>query len=248
MIFIRRINGVSMIPKLRPGAVVVGSTNGKWQAGSIVFANAYGREVVKRIVKIDGDRVWLEGDNPPVSTDSRQYGSLPKSAIIGVMKYSLPSSTPAPKLRHPKGEYMGWVSAIVIMFFAVVHLFRIDTFVPELQMVFGFNRVVVPLLIIASLIVCAEVFALPFLFRMRLSPLARYISGAFSVLVPLFWLLVSIWTLNQGISTAQLGEFVSLPSTWLLIIVNTIWLIFACLTIWALGYDEKFRGLRLSNR
>lgn len=237
-----------MYPTLRPGSLIVGSTRVIFRVGSVVIANVADREVIKRVAKIDADRVWLEGDNPSASTDSRQYGSIKKSVIIGVMKYTLPLSTPAPKLRHPYGEYMGWAAAIIITLFSVIHLFRIDTFVPELQMVFRFNRTTTPLLIVTCLIVCAEVFSLPFLFRMRLSPLARYVSGALSVLVPLFWLLVSIWTLNQGVSTAQLGEFVALPSTWLLVLANTAWLILGCLTLWALGYDEKFRGLRLSNR
>jgi len=84
-----------------------------------------------------------------------------------------------------------------------------------------------------------EVFAIPFLLRMPLSKLARYFSGAFVVAVPLFWTLVAIWMYGSTYSTAQLGEFVSLPSSSILIIINLLWTVFAYYTVWALGYDNR---------
>ncbi len=235
-----------MLPHLLPGHIIVGSTRSQWQKGDVVIAQVRGREVIKRVRKIRGDRIWLQGDNHAASTDSRQYGSIDKSAILGSMKYSLPSSKPAPKLRHRYGAYMGWAAALILIAFAIIHLFRIDTFIPELQRALGNNRVMT--LMLGSWIVVAEVFALPFLFRMRLSRLAQYISGALSVLAPLFWMLVAIWTINQGVSTAQLGEFHSLPSTWLLVVANALWLVFAYGTIWALGYDETFKGIKFHGK
>lgn len=38
---------------------------------------------IKRVIRIDGDEIWVEGDNKSASTDSRQWGALSSSEIIG---------------------------------------------------------------------------------------------------------------------------------------------------------------------
>jgi hypothetical protein len=39
---------------------------------------------VKRVLRVDPDgRVWVEGDNPFASTDSRTLGPLPADAVSG---------------------------------------------------------------------------------------------------------------------------------------------------------------------
>ncbi|MFZ1812614.1 MAG: S24/S26 family peptidase [Candidatus Saccharimonadales bacterium] len=236
MIYFRRVSGSSMSPALSPGSVVVASSAARYKVADIVVARVGEREVIKRVVKIAGDHVWLAGDNASMSTDSRHYGPVDKRAILGVMKYTLPSSQPAPTLRSKNGATLGWVAAVVMIAFAVIHLFRIDTFVPELSRVLGNDRTLT--LWVASAVVASEVFAVPFLLRMRLSVLAQYVSGALSVLVPLWWCSVAIWTYGSGLSTAQLGEFKALPSSFVLIAFNMLWVIFAYGTIWALGYDH----------
>lgn len=43
------------------------------------------RLAVKRLVRsVDGGEIWVEGDNPLASTDSRSFGSLPASSVVGV--------------------------------------------------------------------------------------------------------------------------------------------------------------------
>lgn len=143
-------------------------------------------------------------------------------------------------LRHRYGAYFGWGSAIIMIVFAVVHLFRVDTFVPELAKALDISRDTAGFA--AGVIVCMEVFALPFLMRMKLSALAQYISGAFSVIVPLVWLLISIWTSGVAVSTAQFGEFRYLESSWWLIAANSVWLGYSLYTLWALGYDSSHRS------
>lgn len=237
MIFFRRVVGGSMMPTLRHGQSVVFVSRRDYKIGEVVCAVVDSREVVKRIVRCDGQRVYLCGDNTGHSTDSRHYGAIDKGAILGSMKYSIPVSQDPPKLRHPRGAVLGWGAAGVMVLFAVVHLIRIDTFVPELSHVLGGNRTVT--LWLASGIVVSEVFAIPFLMRMRLSLLAQYVSGALGVVVPLFWTLVAVWSYGLSASTAQLGEFVSLPSSWLLIVGDLVWLGYAYFTLWALGYDYR---------
>ncbi|MEO5690879.1 MAG: S26 family signal peptidase [Candidatus Saccharimonadales bacterium] len=239
MLFVRRVAGDSMLPYLRSGETVICITNPRYTVGDIVIAKRGDIEVIKRITKIEQERLWIEGDNSSKSTDSRQFGWIDKSDILGSMKYSLPFAVDPPKLRARQGALLGWIAAAILIALSLVHLFRIDTFVPEVTRIFDGDASAA--FWVSSVIVTMEVFALPFLMRMKLSPLAQYVSGAFAVLVPLSWLLISIWTYGQGVSTAQLGEFVDLPSSWLLIGVNTLWLLFSYYVIWALGYDHKPR-------
>jgi len=226
-----------MKPALRDGQAIVGVTGNDVLVGNIVVAAHEGKELIKRVIHIDKNKVWVEGDNVSQSTDSRHFGWIAKSDILGIMKYSLPIAQDPPKLRTKQGPVLGWIAAFILIAFSLVHLFRIDTFVPELSLALGSNQTLT--LWVASILVSMEVFALPFLMRMRLSPLAQYVSGAFVVIVPLVWLLISIWTFGTNSSTAQLGEFVSLPSSWVLILVNLLWLMFSYYTIWTLGYDHR---------
>jgi len=46
---------------------------------------ASGRRLIKRLIRIDASGLWLEGDNPDASTDSRQLGPLPVNLLIGVV-------------------------------------------------------------------------------------------------------------------------------------------------------------------
>ena len=237
MIVFRRVSGRSMLPVLAPGQIIIAVTKPRYSVGDIVIVRLAEREVIKRIAGMTKETAWLEGDNAMSSTDSRHYGAVEKRAILGVMKYALPVSQPAPQLRYKHGVLLGWIAAVIMIGFAVLHVFRIDTFVPELQKVLGGNRIVT--LWVGSMIVSAEVFAVPFLLRMRLSTLAQYVSGALGVAVPLWWSLVAIWTYGTSTSTAQLGEFKDMPSTGLLIAANVAWLLFAYFTLWSLGYDHR---------
>lgn len=56
--------------------VIVQSAKGKVQ-----------REIIKRIVKIDRQRFYIEGDNKDESTDSREFGPIKKEQIIGKVIY-----------------------------------------------------------------------------------------------------------------------------------------------------------------
>ncbi len=73
-----------MIERLRPGAALPG-------AGSIVLV-ADPRDpslpLLKRITRIDAEgKVWIEGDNPPYSTDSRHFGPVPVTSIAGIVRF-----------------------------------------------------------------------------------------------------------------------------------------------------------------
>jgi hypothetical protein len=119
---------------------------------------------------------------------------------------------------------------------ALVHLFRIDTFIPLLDEVLPGSYTIAAL--VGSLIVIAEVFAVPFLLRMKLSPLMQLKSGFLAVLAPLIWLWIGIWALGHGVSTAQFGEFLNTPTSIPLLMLDAAWLGFNLWALWLLGYDK----------
>lgn len=85
------ISGPSMLPDLQPGDEILVDVRAYRRstphAGDIVMAVRPDREsvtMVKRVQSIEADgRLFLVGDNPAASTDSRVFGPLPPENILG---------------------------------------------------------------------------------------------------------------------------------------------------------------------
>jgi nickel-type superoxide dismutase maturation protease len=80
------VRGPSMVPALRHGDQVLVLFGSRPAApGSVVVVELPdGTLAVKRLTRADPDgRVWVEGDNPFGSTDSRTLGALPADAVLG---------------------------------------------------------------------------------------------------------------------------------------------------------------------
>ena len=78
-----------MAPRLPAGALVVARPLDRLKplrVGEVVVARRPGRpglEIIKRIQAIDGSgAIFLVGDNPSSSTDSRQFGAVPREQIV----------------------------------------------------------------------------------------------------------------------------------------------------------------------
>ena len=75
-----------MLPAYRDGAVVVTSNLIKPRIGSVVVARLASEEVIKRVRSITNTgKFYLVGDNHAQSVDSREYGPVKRSDIIGVV-------------------------------------------------------------------------------------------------------------------------------------------------------------------
>jgi nickel-type superoxide dismutase maturation protease len=82
-----RVEGDSMLPTLKHGEEVIVKSCETFQIGDIVFAkHPYKKSVkmIKRIEKIStSGKLFLVGDNPSESTDSRSFGEISAKEIIG---------------------------------------------------------------------------------------------------------------------------------------------------------------------
>lgn len=75
----------SMLPTLRPGDMIL--TN-KWapvSRGNVVVAKRGHRLLLKRVERVRVGGVYLIGDNPEHSQDSRQLGWIPRRDVLGVV-------------------------------------------------------------------------------------------------------------------------------------------------------------------
>ncbi len=81
-VVLRRVEGDSMAPTLTDGQLVIGRQTRELVAGDVVIISHNGLEKIKRIEHHEGDLVYLLGDNPAASTDSRTLGWLPAKTIL----------------------------------------------------------------------------------------------------------------------------------------------------------------------
>jgi signal peptidase I len=71
-----------MSPSLKEGDVVV-AVPMEPMVGDVVVIKHQGLEKIKRISRLGRDKIEVLGDNAPSSTDSRQFGELPMTSIVG---------------------------------------------------------------------------------------------------------------------------------------------------------------------
>lgn len=71
-----------MLPSLTAGQVVVGRRTDDLRPGDVVIVSHDGLEKIKRIERQQGDLLYLLGDNPGRSTDSRNFGWVQAHHIV----------------------------------------------------------------------------------------------------------------------------------------------------------------------
>lgn len=93
MIFINRpafVSGYSMYPTLDNNQFVVCNILENYKIGDIVVVDSSSflseNYIVKRIIDIDEEgNLFLQGDNTPVSYDSRYFGYISPDLVLGVV-------------------------------------------------------------------------------------------------------------------------------------------------------------------
>lgn len=98
-IMIRRVQGHSMVPVLPPGTLVFGL---RWFAqlrpGRVVIFEREDRETIKRLERVESDGLFVLGDHPETSTDSRHYGVIPRESVESVVIWPRTASVNAEEL------------------------------------------------------------------------------------------------------------------------------------------------------
>lgn len=73
-----------MMPVLPPGTHVIGTGfYSKLDVGDTIIFMHEGREKIKRISQIDNTRLYVLGDHPEASKDSRHFGWIERDTVIG---------------------------------------------------------------------------------------------------------------------------------------------------------------------
>lgn len=237
MLYLRRVTGTSMLPGLPPGTLLLAISRPP-RVGWMVLAELAGQQVVKRLVRIDTarDRYYLQGD-ADASADSRHYGPVPKRAILGVVMITLPVAVDPPVARHPRALVAGWMLAAGTIVLLVAQLYRIDELLPATER-WGLPGGIHTGVAIILLLMTAELFAVPALLRMRLSPLGHIVSAGLSIVAPWGWLLTSLWLYGSSASSLLLGTLVAVP-WYITLVVALMWLAASLQTLKMLGYDHR---------
>ena len=82
-----RVEGDSMAPLLKSGDVVLVDPRAPIEPGDVVLARHPFRSSVrmlKRLISVEPDgRLYLAGDNPSESSDSRSFGTVSSADLLG---------------------------------------------------------------------------------------------------------------------------------------------------------------------
>lgn len=82
--YIRRVVGDSMLPTLTSGKLVV-FVSRRPRVGDVVMFRHSGHEKIKRVARLDDGRLYVLGDNPVASTDSRDFGWLGLESVVATL-------------------------------------------------------------------------------------------------------------------------------------------------------------------
>lgn len=237
---LRRVVGDSMQPALQPGDVIWYLPI-KVRSGDVVVALQSGREVIKRVAKIDENGYFLVGDNMTKSTDSRKHGSVNRQNILGRVVARLPRAVAPVKARTRLADYLSYLLAIILVLLSLASLSRIDQLQPAIDTVLPGGQVATGWVTI--IILLSQLFAVPYLLRLKLSLLAHAVGGVLSVLAPLIWCLLAIWGIGQSTSFGLLAGYFNLTATWWLVTLLVLWLAASYVNLYYRNYELQVSGL-----
>ena len=151
---------------------------------------------------------------------------------MSILVKALPAAAP----RSDSATQMSLLYAGILVVFVVTQLFTFDEFIdliPSLNLPIG-DRLIFAL---APVIVVAELFALPFLLRMKLSIGFRWFSMMLGWLVPVLWACISLWTVTTqpaAETVGFLGTLVDVVPGWWAVLASCALGILAAWSSWGL--------------
>ncbi|HZG04445.1 MAG TPA: nickel-type superoxide dismutase maturation protease [Streptomyces sp.] len=103
----------SMEPTLRPGDLLVVRYGGAVRPGHVVVVRhpfQHDLLIVKRAVERRAGGWWVQGDNPAVRNDSREFGVVPDELVVARAWVRL---RPPGRVQRTPGALLGWVFSAV---------------------------------------------------------------------------------------------------------------------------------------
>lgn len=82
LLLIRRVVGNSMLPTLRPNKIIFAWRSKDIKPGDVVVLRHDGLEKIKRVKYVSSNDVYVVGDNPAESKDSRTIGSIDRNNVL----------------------------------------------------------------------------------------------------------------------------------------------------------------------
>ena len=144
--------------------------------------------------------------------------------------FRTPTSAPVPKSRNVVTISLFYAAIIVVM--VVAQLFTFEGFL-ELFAAYDLPGGRTTAYTLASVLIAAQVFALPFLLRMAVSPAFRMVSLLSAGLVADIWLFLTLWLVIVQPAVTNVGFLGALvetmPGWWAVLMA----LAFGILAIWA---------------
>lgn len=139
----------------------------------------------------------------------------------------------------PKTEATKQIATLYAVLLVIISVAQLFTFEAFLDLVPTFNLPLGGALpyLIAPLIVAAEVFAIPFLLRMYVSPAFRWFSMFLGWLVAALWLFISVWVVGtaQPVETVGfLGTVGNLTPGWWAVCISIAFGILAAWSSWGM--------------
>jgi len=148
----------------------------------------------------------------------------------------LPHVTPAPAAKSKDITRIATFYAAVIVVMVVSQLFTFESFV------LLFREYHLPVsahlsTFLSALLVVCEVFALPFLLRMSLSPAFRVVSIVSGWGVAMLWLLITVWLVSTESMIGTVGFFGTVFDTmpgWWAVCISLVFCILAAWSSWGM--------------
>lgn len=72
-----------MSPTLNHGQIVVCRKTNRVKPTDVILLLREGKDIIKRVGLVEGGKLYLLGDNPAASTDSRHFGTVSVDEVIG---------------------------------------------------------------------------------------------------------------------------------------------------------------------